>query len=167
MALQNWELQQRLSTVLPLSDGELTQIISHTDSLSVEEACNYFNDLLGDSPEAMKFIASYADTRRAPAQSDPDAKTSAGPGTGSAPQPLDKKNGYHDNRRPNQQVPTSRSNAGFAPPPGPPPNAQRPSHHERAMSYNHTNPVIEAARVRATDEVCSQFITRALEQPLI
>jgi hypothetical protein len=161
MAVHQWELQQRLSTVLPLNDGELMQIITHTDELSVEDACTYFNGLLGDSQEALTFISAYAEARNSPAST---THNISGAGTVSEsekqrqmsadakPIDVDHKNGAIDEKHQQQAVPVNQPNAAYAPPPGRPPTHGRQSSSGRAP-HNHTNPLIEAARLRAIDEV--------------
>jgi hypothetical protein len=143
MALHDWELQQRLATVLPLSDGELTQIITHTETLSIEEACTYFNGLLGDSREAMSFITAYAEAR----SSLPTSTTEKGGARQSHGQKPDSKPVNSEKSHQPVQPPA------YAPPPGRPPNIER--------AHNHTNPVIEAARIRAIDEVCQQPLSNS------
>ena len=159
MSTQTWELQQRLSTVLPLSDDELKQIISHAGSLSKEEACIYFIDLLGDSSEAQKFVASYREARSSTSQSGSaehvprstnDSKTSTHvPSTSNGK--VDSMNGQNDSGNDKRQSSSAYQQASAPPAYGPPPG--RPPNTHRSISYNHTNQVIEAARTRAIDEV--------------
>lgn len=163
MALQEWELQQRLSALLPLGEGELNQILSYVATLPTPEAKEYLNDLLGDSPEALKFIAAFNESR---ADSNPSANgmadskggqlappdyqsPPANPQNGSNMPNPDAKTAFSDSRA------TDQNNAGqvnqpasFAPPPMPPPTTSRSS------ARHHTNQVIEAGKIRAQDEVC-------------
>jgi hypothetical protein len=160
MALQQWELQQSLSTILPLSDGELVQIITHTDQLSVEDACTYFSGLLGDSHEAMSFISAYAEARNHPATTHEGFGTRKASRSEKQPQMsadakltgVDDKNGAGEEKHHRQPVALSQPGAAYAPPPGRPPNHGRQSSSGR-VPHNHTNPLIEAARLRAIDEV--------------
>ncbi|KPI36344.1 uncharacterized protein AB675_7341 [Cyphellophora attinorum] len=154
----HWELQQRLSTVLPLNDSELTQVLSHVESLSTDEACIYFNDLLGDSPNAQKFIAAFRDSRSpngaSAAATQPKTKADLAAAmmmrhVGSAAvmqhksdPPVSQSSGANGKHAPATAAP---SLPAYAPPPGRPPTS-------RALEYDHTNAVIEAARVRARDE---------------
>jgi hypothetical protein len=163
--MNDWELQQRLSTVLPLDDTELTQILSHVESLSTDEACIYFNDLLGDSPNALKFIAAFRDSRTSNGAS-ADAtqpKTKADLAAAMAARHVPTAAAMHNKADPSvsqssgangKHAPpiAAPSLPAYAPPPGRPPAG-------RALTHDHTNAVIEAARVRARDEVGHELLT--------
>ncbi|RMZ71312.1 C2HC5 finger [Pyrenophora seminiperda CCB06] len=69
MDVSTWALPQ-LAKLLPLDDDSLKQIISYTESLSQKEAADHLQNLLGDSPQALEFIASFNNRR--------NSKTSAG-----------------------------------------------------------------------------------------
>lgn len=56
----------QLSRLLPLPDEELKQVLDYAAGLSKSEAANHFRDLLGDSPEAVDFIASFNSKRQDP-----------------------------------------------------------------------------------------------------
>lgn len=165
MALNEWELQTRLSTVLPLSDGELNQILTHVDGLGTGEACIYFNDLLGDSPEALKFIEAFRDSRssRNPSTDQPRTKMDPPAAVNRQAPPdyqADEKSGANvqhgalANGKNGAPPPQTQRAPSYAPPPGRPPIMGPPPGAEKPFRHNHTNPVIEAARIRAQDEVC-------------
>ncbi|XXG95149.1 hypothetical protein Hte_001409 [Hypoxylon texense] len=62
----------QLSRLLPLPDGELKQVLDYAATLSKPEAAEHFRNLLGESPEAVDFIASFNAKRQ-----DPKAKAKA------------------------------------------------------------------------------------------
>lgn len=68
MALSTWALPQ-LSKLLPLDEDSLKQVISYTESLPNREAADHLQNLLGDSPQALEFIASFNNRRRPAASS--------------------------------------------------------------------------------------------------
>ncbi|KAK9368291.1 hypothetical protein V1509DRAFT_83416 [Lipomyces kononenkoae] len=81
MALEQWALPQ-LSELLPsLDEGSLKQIIVYTDALPDAKAAEHLSGLLGDSPQALEFIASFNKHRSAAAVAIPkqvsDTKDSA------------------------------------------------------------------------------------------
>lgn len=161
MALQQWELQQQLATILPIDGEELKQIISYADSLPSDQASEHFSELLGDSPEALRFITTYRESRsgRNGATSNQDMKgLQSQP---SHPRPdnnydedvktpfsSDTKGAHQTTVMPADLLP-ARSTGSYAPPPGAPPTSMS----SRLTARVHTNPVIEAATVRARDEV--------------
>ncbi|KAI0015760.1 putative zinc finger motif, C2HC5-type-domain-containing protein [Xylariomycetidae sp. FL0641] len=57
----------QLSRLLPLPDEELKQVLDYAATLSKAEAADHFRNLLGDSPEAVDFIASFNSRRQDPA----------------------------------------------------------------------------------------------------
>ncbi|KAL2356697.1 C2HC5 finger protein [Cryomyces antarcticus] len=65
MALSIWALP-RLSKLLPLDEDSLKQIITYTDTLPREAAAEHLKNLLGDSPQALEFIASFNSRRQTP-----------------------------------------------------------------------------------------------------
>ncbi|KAI8956486.1 zf-C2HC5-domain-containing protein [Daldinia sp. FL1419] len=67
----------QLSRLLPLPDGELKQIIDYAATLSKSEAAKHFRNLLGESPEAVDFIASFNSKRQ-----DPKASTASSASSG-------------------------------------------------------------------------------------
>ncbi|OXV09810.1 hypothetical protein Egran_02428 [Elaphomyces granulatus] len=56
--LVSWS-RPRLSSLLPLDEESLTQIITYSAGLSKIEAAEYLKNLLGDSPAALEFITSF------------------------------------------------------------------------------------------------------------
>ncbi|KAI0008072.1 zf-C2HC5-domain-containing protein [Xylariaceae sp. FL0662B] len=54
----------QLSRLLPLPDDELNQVLDFAATLSNAEAAEHFRDLLGDSPEAVDFIATFNSKRQ-------------------------------------------------------------------------------------------------------
>jgi hypothetical protein len=160
MELREWELQQQLSTILPLEEAELTQILDHVNRLSTPEATGYFNDLLGDSPEALKFIAAYHDARiNTGADGDlgevkSESHRSGQPSSEAVPEVTRVESGsgaqsttISNEKGDKWRAPTTAEPPAYAPPPG------RPPQPARAPIRLHTNPVIEAGDVRAQDEV--------------
>lgn len=53
----------RLAQLLPLDEGSLNQIISYSAGLSKEASADHLKNLLGDSPAALEFIASFNSRR--------------------------------------------------------------------------------------------------------
>jgi len=187
MALQQWALP-RLSKLLPLEQGELQQIIIYTDTLSARDASTHLTNLLGDSPQASEFVASFNEHRsgsefgaskqanqsdnstnkymppsyappsnglqvdRSNAYKQADASASGvdtmfQPGSGSTGDT--KQSGDSNNEQP----------PGYAPPSNTAPGRGANS----TIHYNHTNAVIEAANLRAQDEVRQHRIGKSLE----
>jgi len=112
MATQTGDLTQQLHALLPFEDSgeEATQILSQARDLPPAEASGYLQSLLGDSPEALRFITTFNEGRGA----DTNGSTMAA----STQQPS---NGY------------PADNKTFAPPPGPPPPTQNGSSSEKAF----------------------------------
>lgn len=75
MVLTSWAVAQ-LSKILPLDEESLKEIVTYTDTLSKDAAAEHLKNLLGDSPQAFEFIASFNSRRQAPAAS------SSRPGSG-------------------------------------------------------------------------------------
>ncbi|KAI1432872.1 C2HC5 finger protein [Xylaria sp. CBS 124048] len=72
----------QLSRLLPLPDDELKQILDYATTLSKAEAVDHFRNLLGDSPEAVDFIATFNSRRQDPKPAAPVSRPSA---SGTAP----------------------------------------------------------------------------------
>lgn len=162
MASGEWYLQQQLATLLPLDDGELKQILDYANSLPEEESVAHLKGLLGDTRDAGTFIATYIDTRAASAKdeklhatvSDVSKLTGeplgAGGPTSSATVSLADDKARIDTLKPDEHDLKPKQvhhQLAYAPPLGRPPIAGVDSH------QRHTNPVIEAARIRSQDEV--------------
>lgn len=56
----------QLSQLLPLPQEDLEQVLQYASTLSKTEAASHFNNLLGDSPLAVDFIASFNSHRKDP-----------------------------------------------------------------------------------------------------
>ncbi|KAI1206110.1 zf-C2HC5-domain-containing protein [Annulohypoxylon truncatum] len=59
----------QLYRLLPLPDDELKQVLAYAATLSKPEAAEHFRNLLGESPEAVDFIASFNSKRQGPRSS--------------------------------------------------------------------------------------------------
>lgn len=180
VALQQWALPQ-MSELLPLDQSELKQILSYTETLPDSEAAKNLGDLLGDSPQAMQFITSFnerrAELNAGAAKHATDSKDHppayAPPPGPPPPSHSNQGNSGIDAKQKsgidssNEMMSTLASGSkplasggksdlppGYAPPAGPPP-ANGAS---RAAARNHTNQVVEAAKVRARDEVRSAAV---------
>ncbi|KAI0482055.1 putative zinc finger motif, C2HC5-type-domain-containing protein [Xylariaceae sp. FL0804] len=57
----------QLSKLLPLPEEELKQVLDYASTLSKSEAASHFGDLLGASPAAVDFIATFNSRRQDPA----------------------------------------------------------------------------------------------------
>ncbi|KAI0829578.1 zf-C2HC5-domain-containing protein [Hypoxylon sp. FL0890] len=56
----------QLYRLLPLPDAELNQVLDYAATLSKPEAAEHFRNLLGESPEAVDFIATFNSKRKDP-----------------------------------------------------------------------------------------------------
>lgn len=74
----------RLSQLLPLDEDSLTQIIDYSASLSKEASAEHLKNLLGDSPGAFEFIASFNSRREAGSLSSRQLGTTAAAAAGAA-----------------------------------------------------------------------------------
>ncbi|KAI0437066.1 C2HC5 finger protein [Xylaria telfairii] len=54
----------QLARLLPLPDDELKQVLDYAATLSKSDAADHFRNLLGDSPDAIDFIASFNSRRQ-------------------------------------------------------------------------------------------------------
>lgn len=140
MALQQWALPE-LSQLLPLDEEQLKEVVVYTETLSNVKAAEHLTNLLGDSPQAFDFITAFNERRSAQtavmSSQARDVKVSTHGGD-------DEKNPVTDKNPSGKDVPA------YAPPAYPP-----PSQSTSTVRYRpHTNQVIEAAHVRAKDEVC-------------
>ncbi|KAJ5825229.1 hypothetical protein N7474_002367 [Penicillium riverlandense] len=70
MALTAWATP-RLSQLLPLDEESLVQIIDYAASLSKDASADHLKNLLGDSPAALEFIASFNARRESSSRSEP------------------------------------------------------------------------------------------------
>ena len=136
MALQEWALPE-LSKLLPLDKEALAEIVAYAVTLPDEQATEHFRQVLGDSPEALDFIIAFNEHREAL------------PATTSKQMSDSKKADPSAYSMQNQQKLQKQPPAYMARP--------QPSYTQGAGSTphrRHTNAVIEAANVRARDEVC-------------
>ena len=156
MSLQEWQLQQQLATILPLEDEDLKQVISYARSLSPEDATKHLNELVGDSPEALRFIDAFnerdvkangtASEHKSdlPSYSDPDAKQPVGHS--------EKTVLANDSKNTDNSAPMSNTQQpNYMPPAMPPPVGGS----SRVSARTHMNKVVEAASIRSRDEVLS------------
>ncbi|MCJ1336608.1 hypothetical protein MMC09_001886 [Bachmanniomyces sp. S44760] len=81
MASDKWAVGQ-ISRLLPLDDESLQQMLQYTESLSKSAAAEHLKNLLGDSPQALEFIASFNSRREAPGDVAPSSSQSEVPGRG-------------------------------------------------------------------------------------
>lgn len=146
--LEQWALPQ-LNHLLPLSEDELRPVINYVEPLSNPEASAHLQDLLGDTPEAVQFIAQFIDRRdylRGSARKQMSDEMS--------PTGLDRSTASGNSSNANNTIlPISQTGKGAAPPYPPPARPPPAGGGGTTAARNHTNPVIEAARIRAQDEV--------------
>jgi hypothetical protein len=160
MDLEQWAVP-RLRELLPLDDAELKQIIAYTRNLSDAEAEEHLTGLLDNSPTSREFISSFIKHRAAA-----DVAPPAGPPPSSVRNSMNydggkAQNGFAQNgSTPAPAIPaatkptpselppsygntsTSTQVGGWAP----------ASSASAAIAGQHTNPIIEAGRLRAKDE---------------
>ncbi|OTB10123.1 hypothetical protein K445DRAFT_17007 [Daldinia sp. EC12] len=67
----------QLSKLLPLPEAELKQVIDYAATLSKSEAAEHFRNLLGESPEAIDFIASFNSKRQDPKTTSTSSRSSS------------------------------------------------------------------------------------------
>lgn len=80
MALAAWAVPE-LSKILPLDNESLKEVVDYAATLSKDAAAEHLKNLLGDSPQAFEFIASFNSRRQAPplsSQSGPSSKPASG-----------------------------------------------------------------------------------------
>ncbi|KAI1276815.1 putative zinc finger motif, C2HC5-type-domain-containing protein [Xylaria sp. FL0933] len=121
----------QLSRLLPLPDDELKQVLDYAATLSKSEAADHFRNLLGDSPEAVDFIASFNSRRQdpkppqlspGPAGAGSATHSDSGSGSGgfrSAAEPVPKSNkGQSKKKKPPLHTPAPRKVLESGPAPG-------------------------------------------------
>lgn len=140
-------------------------IVFAVDETDYANGSTLVEELLGNSPNALRFIATYIERRRDLAAG--LAKQGAEYGSGnSAAQPYSGQSGSSPESPNVRKMDLAAPNMGqrqqngggsqdhplplYAPPSGPPPASSRPV---STRQYIHTNPVIEAGKERARDEV--------------
>ncbi|KAG5950014.1 hypothetical protein E4U53_005556 [Claviceps sorghi] len=67
----------QLFQLLPLPEEDLQQMLQYASTLSKSEAAEHFSNLLGDSPLAVDFIASFNSHRKAPSASQASSSSAA------------------------------------------------------------------------------------------
>ncbi|KAH7360110.1 C2HC5 finger protein-like protein [Rhexocercosporidium sp. MPI-PUGE-AT-0058] len=68
----------QLSSLLPLPEADLQQVLDYAATLSKQDAADHFTNLLGESPKSIQFISSFNSRRQNPA-SKPQAASSSQP----------------------------------------------------------------------------------------
>jgi hypothetical protein len=109
MALQQWAAPQ-ISKFLSIDEDASKQIVTYTETLSDAETAQHLQNLLGDSPSALEFIASFNTIKAIPGTTSGQAQsTTNGISNG------------HDEKAHNNSAPT------YAPPPAAPPVSAAPA----------------------------------------
>lgn len=157
MDLHQWALPE-MAKLLPLDEESLGEIITYTKGLPDEQAAEHFRNILGDTPQSLDFIGGFVARKLASENTDfvsnadnynaqldtfsseystikNDTDTKAPP--------------YHDAGHAGAPMSSSSNTSIYAPPAHAPP----PGRVTAALRKPHTNSVIEAARIRARDEV--------------
>lgn len=150
----DWALPQARE-LLPLDDGELEQIMTYASTLDDAEAALHLENLFGDSPKSIEFIASFMEHRT----NSQDNRTIPEKALFSASL-SDEKPAYNGNSH--NAIPTTQDSDSKGPGNGsaaaPPPYT---TSSEQTVASNmrhpvahrpHTNKVIEAGKLRARDE---------------
>ncbi|KAI0475276.1 hypothetical protein GGR56DRAFT_645371 [Xylariaceae sp. FL0804] len=159
-----WALPE-LTHLLPLEADELKQIVAYVETLSDPETEAHLHNLLGDTPEATSFAQHFVARRNdlragGPGHvADAKKKDPSVPGSsGLSPDgPITPANG-------GMSAPASKGDPPpYAPPSGPPPAGQPGRAGGSAPARPHTNPVIDAARVRERDEQEMQNLLQSLQ----
>jgi hypothetical protein len=57
---------EQLSRLLPLPESDLQDVLSYAEGLSLQDAADHFNNLLGETPQSIEFITSFNSRRQAP-----------------------------------------------------------------------------------------------------
>ncbi|KAI8623413.1 zf-C2HC5-domain-containing protein [Xylariaceae sp. FL1651] len=108
----------QLSRLLRLPDDELKQVLDYAATLSKSEAADHLRSVLGDSPEAVDFIASFNSRRQGPKPVLAGA-SSAATGRESAIEPVPKfKGGQSKKKKAPLHTPAPRKVLESGPPPG-------------------------------------------------
>lgn len=141
----------QLSALLPLEDGDLREVISYTNTLSDQAAVEHLEQLLGTSDSSTSFIEQFIKKRNGLSGDASRDIKSASYAPPHGPPPVDSKhvNGGKEIQAP---LPPAYTPSEFHQP-GP----------QSATVYQHTNPVIEAAHLRARDEQDMQQALQALQ----
>lgn len=146
MMLQQWALVRLPKLSPPLDEGELQQLVSDTSDLSDLETSQYLQNILGDDPETFAFIGSFIEQRAELGAESHDEGSQSTENPAHADTHLDSKGAA---------AAASGDFKGWQSdePPQPPPDYASSS--SQGGEGVHTNVVMEAAKRRAVDEVCS------------
>ncbi|CCF46300.1 hypothetical protein CH063_03837 [Colletotrichum higginsianum] len=106
----------QLSRLLPLPEEELKQVLDYATTLSKTEAAEHFNNLLGDSPQAVEFISSFNSRRQDTKPTAPAPAPSSNSSSAQAPAPKASR-GPKKKKQSNLHTPAARQ-VDAAPPPG-------------------------------------------------
>jgi hypothetical protein len=148
-----------LRELLPLSDGELEQIISYASGLDDAEAAHHLGNLLGNSPKSLEFISSFLDTRATFSysrdvgveESSSSLSTYLAHNNNDSKAPPRK---IDDDAEGSQLATGDDQEAGSHPPPYTAISGSQISRRiNQHASTHHTNDLIEASKIRARDEV--------------
>ena len=147
-SLQEWALPE-LANLLPLDPEELKQIIAYAGTLSDNETNAHLTELLGGSAESRQFIDQFVE-RRQYLQAHQRKQMSDEKYSPVVAQTINNPNGPSQSSQPTQ-APQAMKDAppAYLPPAGRPPVNGAGI----AAARHHSNPVIEAGKVRAKDEV--------------
>ncbi|KAI2605654.1 zf-C2HC5-domain-containing protein [Hypoxylon sp. NC1633] len=105
----------QLSRLIPLSDAELKQILDYAAKLSKSDAAEHFRNLLGESPEAIDFIATFNSKRQNPSASTiPSSRQTSSVDI----EPVPKTARAHRKERPQLHTPAPRQLTNLGPAPG-------------------------------------------------
>lgn len=149
-------LVSALRELLPLSDGELEQIILHASELDDAEATQHFGSLLGDSPKSLEFISYFLDARKTlSVRQDIDAGDSSSfLATDSAH--MNEETGVNGSQLTTSGLDSKlvdQKSASQPPPYAASPGSQTVRRINQYTSTHHTNDLIEVSKIRARDEV--------------
>lgn len=169
-ALVAWA-QPQLREFLPLEDEDLEQIIRYAATLSGPEIIAHFTELLGDSPDTMQFAVAFKQKKAEMATDEPVHGTHTKDANGEKPSTSEKQHSIPNGlsaksngemsafQESKQRAPPTGAPPSYAPPAGPPPAPGA----DRRNIRRHTNPVIEAGRIRAEDEQEMQQALQSLQ----
>ncbi|WYZ44720.1 hypothetical protein EsH8_VIII_000036 [Colletotrichum jinshuiense] len=107
----------QLSRLLPLPEEELKQVLDYATTLSKTEAAEHFNNLLGDSPQAVEFISSFNSRRKDTKAAAPAPAPTSSSAVPAEPVPKASR-GPKKKKQSNLHTPVARRVEASAPPPG-------------------------------------------------
>jgi hypothetical protein len=107
----------QLSQLLPLPEEELRQVLQYASTLSKSEAATHFDNMLGDSPLAVDFIASFNSHRKEPATAqDTSSKATSPNNKTNSSDEVPKAKRFQKKPKPALHVPEARRVDGYAGP---------------------------------------------------